>query len=85
MTICCMCYLITPQPFPQYGNICTPSNSRIYPFKRIRLRIYNYSKTPARGARDFSIEVDGRLLYMGTVDAALEDSKYNMALPDSKK
>lgn len=34
------------------------------------IRIFNYSKTPARGVRDFGLEVDGRLLFMGTLVAA---------------
>lgn len=51
----------------------------------MNFRLYNYSKNPGRGARDFSIEVDDRLLYMGTIAAALEDSHCDRALPDTKK
>jgi hypothetical protein len=47
-------------------------------------RIYNYSKNPLRGARDFTLELDDRLLYMGVVEAALDESKYNSTLRDGK-
>lgn len=47
-------------------------------------RIYNYSKNPTRGARDFTVEVDDRMLYMGVIEAALDDSKYSNTLNDSK-
>jgi hypothetical protein len=30
-------------------------------------RLYNYSKTPSRGARDFLVEADGVYLYTGTL------------------
>ena len=30
-------------------------------------RFFNYSKTPARGVRDFSVAVDGRVVFMGTL------------------
>ncbi|CAM9302104.1 unnamed protein product, partial [Ectocarpus fasciculatus] len=55
-----------------------------YPVAVSAIRLYNYSKNPGRGARDFSIEVDDRLLYMGTIAAALEDSHCDRALPDTK-
>lgn len=29
--------------------------------------MYNYSKTPSRGARDFLLDVDGLYLYMGSL------------------
>ena len=30
-------------------------------------RFYNYSKTVSRGVRDFSVELDGCLLHMGSL------------------
>lgn len=38
------------------------------------IRIYNYSKSPTRGVRDFGLDVDGRLLYMGSLSAADKDA-----------
>jgi hypothetical protein len=29
--------------------------------------IYNYSKTPSRGVKDFNIELDDRLIYVGSI------------------
>ena len=34
------------------------------------LRLFNYSKTASRGVREFSLHVDGRLCYMGTLQQA---------------
>lgn len=33
-------------------------------------RLYNYSKTPSRGARDYLVETDGLYLYQGTLARA---------------
>jgi hypothetical protein len=30
-------------------------------------RLYNYSKTPARGVKEFSMSLDGQLVFMGTL------------------
>jgi hypothetical protein len=33
-------------------------------------RFFNYSKSPKRGVRDISIEIDGNIVFMGTLRAA---------------
>ena len=33
-------------------------------------RFYNYSKTPSRGVKDLAIELDGDVVYMGSLVAA---------------
>lgn len=38
-----------------------------YPITISAIRFYNYSKTPTRGVKDFSIHLDGQLIYLGTL------------------
>lgn len=67
--------------FSHYSNnLVSPSSNEIdfefpdnntlvvmfpYPVKVSGIRFYNYSKTPSRGVKDFSISVDQKLIYMG--------------------
>ena len=48
-----------------------------YPVRVSCIRIYNYTKTPSRGVRDFSIHCDGNVVYMGTLKST--DSSKNVA------
>lgn len=41
--------------------------SALYMHITMYRRIYNYSKTASRGAKDFLLEVDGLYLHMGTL------------------
>jgi hypothetical protein len=41
-----------------------------YPVAVSLLRIYNYSKTPARGVKEIAISVDGLDVYMGTLESS---------------
>ena len=46
-----------------------------YPVAVSLLRIYNYSKTPARGVKELAITVDGRDLYMGTLESSDRENR----------
>ena len=45
----------------------THTHSHITSLRTGTGRFFNYSKTPARGVRDFSVAVDGRVVFMGTL------------------
>ena len=38
------------------------------------LRIWNYSKTPARGVNEFELEIDGQKIYRGFARKAPENA-----------
>ena len=48
-----------------------------YPVSISLIRMYNYSKTPTRGVKEFGIQVDGLDVYMGSLEPA---NKENPAL-----
>jgi hypothetical protein len=56
-------------------NLNFPKNNTLFvsfqvPTTVTSIRFFNYSKTPARGVREMGIELDGQLLFMGTLQPA---------------
>ena len=42
------------------------------------IKLYNYSKTPARGVKEFSIYCDTKLIFMGTLKSGTTGVSYNL-------
>ncbi|KAJ1435059.1 hypothetical protein B484DRAFT_325821 [Ochromonadaceae sp. CCMP2298] len=66
---------------PPSSDLSFPLNNVLlvlfpFPVALSAVRLFNYSKTPARGVRDFQLEVDGLLLYMGSLQRADRSKPY---------
>lgn len=55
----------SPDPIPALTSL--PHKVPLCVSSLLLSRFFNYSKTPARGVRDFSLEADGRLCFMGSL------------------